>query len=422
MIALLDANNFFVSCERVFRPDLMNKPVAVLSNNDGCLISRSNEVKALGVPMGAPYFKYKEVLTDHNVAIFSSHFTLYGDMSGRMMTLIESLVPRLEVYSVDEAFIDLSGIKDIEKICTHIRKTILRSLGIPTSIGIGKTKTLAKVANYYAKRVPAFKSICYLDKPDRTGLALKQLPIGEIWGIGRQISKKLESQGIITAWDLKQVDPRCMRQQFTVVGERIVRELNGISCLAIEDIEDLKKSTQVTRSFGKSITDFQELKSAIATYATRLGEKLRSQNLVTQNVSVFIKTNKHRPTDPQYSNSATVVLQTPVNDDISLIRAASVGLQQIYKNGYAYSKAGIMAHELALKQKSFQLDLFSKKEEESSQSPALWEALDELNKRYGRGTLFSAACGMSLSWKDKKNLLSPSYTTRWDQLAFAFAK
>jgi DNA polymerase V len=240
--------------------------------------------------------------------------------------------------------------------------------------------------------------------------------------IGRQISKKLESQGIITAFDLKQVDPRCMRQQFTVVGERIVRELNGASCLVLEDVAELKKSTQVTRSFGKEIANYQELKSAIATYATRLGEKLRSQGLVTQNVSVFIRTNKHRPTDPQYSNSATVVLQTPVNDDISLIRAASIGLHQIYKNGYAYSKAGIMAHELALKEKSFQLDLFSKREAESSQSPALWEALDELNKRYGRGTLFSAACGISLSWKDKKNLLSPSYTTRWDQLALAFAK
>jgi DNA polymerase V len=422
MIALLDANNFFVSCERVFRPDLMNKPVAVLSNNDGCLISRSNEVKALGVPMGAPYFKYKEILTDHNVAIFSSHFTLYGDLSGRMMNLIESLVPRIEVYSIDEAFIDLSGIKDIEKLCNHIRTTVWRSLGIPTSIGIAKTKTLAKVANYYAKRVPAFKAVCYLDSSERTDLALKKLPVGEIWGIGRQISKKLESQGVTTAFDLKQVDPRCMRQQFTVVGERIVRELNGVSCLVLEDVAELKKSTQVTRSFGKEIANYQELKSAIATYATRLGEKLRSQGLVTQNVSVFIRTNKHRPTDAQYSNSATVVLQTPVNDDISLIRAASIGLQQIYKNGYAYSKAGIMAHELALKEKSFQLDLFSKKEEESSQSPALWEALDELNKRYGRGTLFSAACGISLSWKDKKNLLSPSYTTRWDQLAYAFTK
>ena len=422
MIALLDANNFFVSCERVFRPDLMNRPVAVLSNNDGCLISRSNEAKALGVPMGAPYFKYKDVLTDHNVAIFSSHFTLYGDLSSRMMSLIESLVPKIEVYSIDEAFIDLSGIKNIEALCHHIRHTIWRSLGIPTSIGIAKTKTLAKVANYYAKRTPAFKSICYLDSFDRTELALKKISIGEIWGIGKQISKKLESQGVITAWDLKQVDPRCMRQQFTVVGERIVRELNGISCLAIEDVEDLKKSIQVTRSFGKPITNFYDLKAAIASYATRLGEKLRSQDLVTQNVSVFIRTNKHRSHDPQYSNSATVVLQKPINDGISLIKAASIALQQIYINGYAYSKAGIMAHELKPKGQNVQLDLFSNKFEEPLQSPELWEAIDNLNKRFGKGTLFSAACGKSVSWKDKKNLLSPSYTTRWDQLAIAFAR
>jgi DNA polymerase V len=422
MIGLLDANNFFVSCERVFRPDLMNKPVAVLSNNDGCLISRSNEVKAIGVPMGAPYFKYKEILTDHNVAIFSSHFTLYGDMSGRMMTLIESLVPRIEVYSIDEAFIDLLGIKDIEHLCNHIRNTIWRSLGIPTSIGIAKTKTLAKVANHYAKRVPAFKSICFLKENHRVDHALKLLSVGDVWGIGRQITKKLEGQGILTAYDLKQVDPRCMRQNFSVVGERIVRELNGVSCLELEDIQEPKKSTQVTRSFSKSITDLDELKQALATYATRLGQKLREQGLMTKNIMVFIRTSKFKIHEPEYTNSYTISLPSSVQDDISLIRAAMQALAQIYKKGFAYSKAGIMALDLMPKGQKVQLDLFSRNVEERFQSEKLWEALDLVNKRYGRGTLFSAACGKTLSWKDQKNHVSQPYTTNWKFLPTAFVK
>jgi DNA polymerase V len=422
MIALLDANNFFVSCERVFRPDLMKRPVAVLSNNDGCFISRSNEVKLLGIPMGAPYFKYKEILDDHNVAIFSSHFTLYGDMSGRMMALIDSLVPRMEVYSIDEAFIDLSGIKDIEILCNHLRKTILRSLGIPTSIGIAKTKTLAKVANHYAKRIPAFKSICFLKEDHRIEHALKRLSVGDVWGIGRQITKKLEGQGILTAYDLKNVDPRCMRQNFSVVGERIVRELNGVSCLELEDIQDPKKSIQVTRSFSKSIADLDELKQALATYATRLGQKLREQGLMTKNIMVFIRTSKFKVREPQYANSYTISLPSSVQDDISLIRAAMQALAQIYRQGFAYSKAGIMALDLASKGQKVQLDLFSRNVEEPFQSEKLWEAVDAVNKQYGRGTLFSAACGKSLSWKDQKNHLSPPYTTNWNYLPIAFAK
>lgn len=422
MIALLDANNFFVSCERVFRPDLMNKPVAVLSNNDGCVISRSNEVKALGIPMGAPYFKYKEILTDHNVAIFSSHFTLYGDMSGRMMNLIDSFVPRMEVYSIDEAFIDLSGVKDIETLCNRIKNTLWRSLGIPTSIGIANTKTLAKVANHYAKRVPAFKSICFLKESHRIEEALKRLNVGDVWGIGRQITKKLEGQGILTAYDLKNVDPRCMRQSFSVVGERIVRELNGIPCLELEDMEEPKKSTQVTRSFSKSITDLDELKQALATYATRLGQKLREQGLMTKNIMVFIRTSKFKAHEPQYANSFTISLPSSVQDDISLIRAAMQALGQIYKKGFAYSKAGIMALDLMPKGRKVQLDLFSRNVEEPFQSEKLWEAVDLVNKQYGRGTLFSAACGRSLSWKDQKSHLSQPYTTSWGHLPVAFAK
>jgi DNA polymerase V len=424
MIALLDANNFFVSCERVFRPDLMYKPVVVLSNNDGCIISRSNEVKALGVPMGAPYFKYKEILTDHDVAVFSSHFTLYGDISGRMMTLIDSLVPRMEIYSIDEAFIDLSGFKDkdIETLCNCIRNTLWRSLSIPSSIGISKTKTLAKVANYYAKRVPAFKSICFLKEDHRIKHALTHLSVGDVWGIGRQITKKLEGQGILSAYDLKNVDPRCMRQSFTVVGERIVRELNGVSCLELEDIENPKKSIQVTRSFSKAITGLDELKEAIATYATRLGQKLREQGLLTKTIMVCIRTSKFQVHQPQYANSYAMSLPSFIQDDISLIKTAMQALGQIYKPGFAYAKAGIMALDLTPKGQNIQLDLFSRNIQGSSQPEKLWEAVDSVNKQYGRGTLFSAACGKSLSWKDQKNHLSPPYTTNWSYLPIVFAK
>ena len=316
----------------------------------------------------------------------------------------------------------VNTLKNIEVLCNHIKNTIWRSLGIPTSIGVAKTKTLAKVANHYAKRVPAFKSICILTEDHRVNHALKRLSVGDVWGIGRQITKKLEGQGVLTAYDLKQVDPRCMRQNFSVVGERIVRELNGVSCLVLEDIEEPKKSTQVTRSFSKAITEFDELRQALATYTTRLGQKLREQGLMTKSVMVFIRTSKFRAHDPQYANSYTISLPSFVQDDISLIRAAMAALTQIYRKGFAYSKAGIMALDLIPKGQKVQLDLFSRNVEEPFQSAKLWEALDEINKRYGRGTLFSAACGKNLSWKDQKNLLSPPYTTSWKHLPVAFLK
>lgn len=372
--------------------------------------------------MGAPYFQYKKILEDYNVKVFSSNFTLYSDISSRMMTIIESLVPRIEIYSIDEAFMDFSGIKDIEKFATHIRHTLWHSLGMPTSIGIAKTKTLAKVANSFAKRIPTFKSICFLHNEQRADEALKRLAVSDVWGIGRQTTKKLEGQGILTAFDLKQVDPRCMRQNFTVVGERIVRELNGISCLKLEDIADPRKSIQVTRSFAKPITEFETLKSVIATYATRLGQKLREQHLSARDIVIFIRTNKHKPNDPQYSNSVAVKLAAAVQDDVSLIKASAKALFQIYRKGFAYSKAGIMAIDLVPKGQNVQLDLFSRNNDQAYQSPQLWEALDRINQRYGQGTIHAVACGKILRWRDQKNNLSPAYTANWDELPIVFAK
>lgn len=422
MIGLLDANNFFASCERVFRPDLIGHPVAVLSNNDGCIIARSNEVKALGIPMGAPYYKVKNILTAHRVSVFSSNFSLYGDMSCRMMNLLHSLVPRVEVYSIDEAFIDFSGVRDIESLSHHIRNQVWQGLGIPTSIGIARTKTLAKVANHLAKKVGMYRSVCILSEEIHLNNALRSLKVSDIWGIGRRLSVRLQDFGIHTALQLKEVDPRWMRRHFTVVGERLIHELNGISCLEIEDIQDPKKSIQVSRSFAKPVTDFEELRAAVATYATRLSQKLRINGLKTQSVLVEIRTNHFRPQVPQYRNSGTVILPCSVEDDLSLIKATTKILDRIYKPGFAYHKAGVMAFDLTPKHHQVQYDLFATLPTEDPKVARLTSVVDRVNQRFGRGTILSAACGKRLSWKDQKKNVSPAYTTCWKDLPKAFAR
>jgi DNA polymerase V len=422
MIGLLDANNFFVSCERAFRPDLGTRPVAVLSNNDGCIIARSNEVKALGIPMGAPYYQVKKILDAHHVCLFSSNFSLYGDMSCRMMNLLHSHVPKMEVYSIDEAFIDFSGISDVETPSHHIRNQIWRGLGIPTSLGIAKTKTLAKVANHLAKKVGMYQSVCILTQETHIHNALKSLKVGDIWGIGRRLSVRLQDFGIHNALQLKDVDPRWMRRHFTVVGERLIHELNGNPCLEIEDIQDPKKSIQVSRSFAKPVTDFDELRATVATYATRLSQKLRKDGLKTRSLMVEIRTNHFRTSLPQYRNNGTIILPCPVEDDLSLIKATTKVLERIFRPGFAYHKAGVMAFDLLEKHHQVQLDLFTTLPTEDPKSANLTRAIDQVNQRFGRGTLLSAACGKRLSWKDQKKNVSPAYTTCWEDLPKAFAQ
>ena len=422
MIGLLDANNFYASCERVFRPDLENRPVAVLSNNDGCVIARSAEVKALGIAMGAPYFKVRKLLELNRAVVFSSNYTLYGDMSGRMMALLYSLVPKVEVYSIDEAFMDFAGIADLEALAQSVRLKIRKNLGIPTSIGISATKTLAKVANHLAKKQGHYNGICLLRHEQEIDAALHQMKAGAIWGIGRQLTAHLEKAGIHTALQLKQVDARWMRRHFTVVGERIVQELNGIPCIPLEEAPEPKKSTQVTRSFAQPVTEWEGLRAVMATYATRLGEKIRNDGLTTRHLMVSLSTNKHKPDAPQYHNSLTVSLPHAVEDTSSLIRASTAALEKIFRKGYAYSKAGIMAIDLQPKDQYVQGDLFSSLPTQNLKTSQLCQALDEINSRYGRGTLFSAACGTGLSWKDQKAYLSPAYTTRWDRFPVVYAK
>lgn len=309
-----------------------------MSNNDGCVISRSNEVKALGVPMGAPLFKVKDVLEKNQAAIFSSNFGLYGDISARVMSLVESLAPRVEIYSIDEVFIDFKGINNLSEIAPHIRKQVLKCAGIPTCIGVAPTKTLAKVANHVAKSNPQLSGVYILDDQNEIDAVLKTLGLKDLWGIGSRMAASLNQFGIRTAYDLKHTDTRWMRQHFTVIGERIIHELNGISCLSLEPEPKPRQSIQVSKSFSESIGDLEELKQVVATYATRLAQKMRHHNLKTSNILVSLQTNRFRSHQSQHYNRFLVELPLAVNDDANLIKACLRGLSAIYKEGLPYHK------------------------------------------------------------------------------------
>lgn len=421
MIGLIDCNNFFVSCERIFRPDLHNKPVIVLSNNDGCAISRSNEVKALGVPMGAPLFQIQKLLETHQTAIFSSNFALYGDISSRVMQLVESLVPNIEIYSIDEAFIDFSGITNINDTAQHIRQQIATCIGIPTCIGVAPTKTLSKVANHLAKKDSVRRGVCVLNGESEIDAALKTLEVKDLWGIGKRIAYRLNQVGIRTAYQLKKTDPRWMRQHFTVVGERIIHELNGISCLELESEAQARKSIQVSRSFAKKLKDFDPIREAVASYASRLAEKLRHHKLKTDTIMVSLCTNRFQEENRKYYNSTVIKLPKAVNDNYSLIKASIQGLEAIYKQGYDYQKAGITALDL-IPITQTQQTLFDQPSVEDHKPDNLSMALDHLNKRFGRGTVHMASCSPKMEWQDKKERKSPSYTTSWQELPIILAK
>ncbi|WP_010304268.1 Y-family DNA polymerase [Candidatus Odyssella thessalonicensis] len=421
MFALIDGNNFYVSCERLFRPDLLTRPVVVLSNNDGCLISRSNEIKALGVPMAAPLFQVQDLLVKHNTQIFSSNFALYGDISARFMEILASLAPRVEVYSIDEAFMDFSGISDPATLAQQIRQQVADWIGIPTCIGIGPTKTLAKVANHLAKKNSAYHGVCILDDLYQIDQVLRTFAIEDIWGVGQRIEARLKALGINTAYELKRLNPKWMRQNFTVVGERLVYELNGISCLSLEPEAQARQSIQVSRSFSRSLTRFEEIREAVASYATRLAEKLRLHRLKTNTLVVSVCANRFQVRNRQYYNSILINLPTALNDDAGLIQAAVQGLEAIFRAGFDYQKAGIMALDL-MPITLAQLTLFDPPEGRNAKAQEISRALDKINQRYGRGTVHMAACGPKLSWKDRKSRKSPAYTTSWHQLPKVYAK
>lgn len=412
IFALIDCNNFFASCERVFNPYLEDKPVAILSNNDGCIIARSNEVKKVGIPMGAPFYKYKEICEKNNVHVFSSNYQLYGDMSDRVMQSLQMLAPELEVYSIDEAFLKLDSLSwmNLEEYGHVVKNKIKMWTGIPISVGIAHTKTLAKVANHVAK-----KSTGVVDLRDSKLVeeVLSKLEVKEIWGIGRNLSLSLNRLGIYTAKQLRDTDPKLIRKRFGVVVERVVEELKGNSCYDLSTIIPPRKNIISSRSFGKKVESQEELQEAVATYVAIASEKMRRQQSRAQGICVYIMTNRFKVKAQYYAASKIYRFAIPTSDTRLIINKAYQCLQVIYKPGYKYNKAGVMLMDL-VDEECKQIDLFEK--ENYVKSDALMKTIDKANQKLGKGRLFFAAQGIKPVWRMKNNLRSQRYTTNWDEL------
>ena len=413
IFSLIDCNSFYASCERIFNPKLLNKPVVVLSNNDGCIIARSDEAKKLGIKMGEPYFQAKSIIEKNRVHVFSSNYSLYGDISQRVMEILLKFSPEIEIYSIDEAFLKFNGFKEntLEDYCYNMRNVIKQWVGIPVSIGVGNTKTLAKVANRIAKKNAEKLGVCVLLEEQKIELELTTLDVGEVWGIGKNFSNFLKKNGIFYALDFIKKDRRWIRQHMGVVGERIAMELKGLSCLELEMIPQLKKNCCVSRSFGYLIETIDDLKESVANYATRAAEKLREDNLTTSVMSVFLLTNHFNKKDPQYSNSAKVQFDYPTNDTIIIVKKALQGLERIYRKGYRYKKAGVIM--LNLSSSSNIRGLF---ELNKVKSDSLMRSFDLINIRYGGSTIHTAAEGTGRLWSVKRQKISPNYTTRFSDL------
>ncbi|WP_368755242.1 Y-family DNA polymerase [Klebsiella oxytoca] len=417
MFALCDVNSFYASCETVFRPDLKGRPVVVLSNNDGCVIARSAEAKPF-VKMGEPYFKQKDMFRRHGIIAFSSNYELYADMSNRVMTTLEELSPRCEIYSIDEAFCDLTGVRncrDLTDFGREIRETVLRRTHLTVGVGIAQTKTLAKLANHAAKQWQRQTGgVVDLSNLERQRKLMSLLPVDEVWGVGRRISKKLEAMGIDTVLKLADTDIRFIRKHFNVVLERTVRELRGEPCLGLEEFAPVKQEIVCSRSFGGRITEYHEMRQAICSYASRAAEKLRGEHQYCRFISAFVKTSPFALNEPYYGNSASVKLLTPTQDSRDIITAATKCLDTIWRDGHRYQKAGVMIGDF-YSQCVAQLNLFDDNAPRQN-SEKLMEVLDHLNAKDGRGTLYFAGQGIQTSWQMKREMLSPRYTTRYSDL------
>lgn len=417
--ALVDGNNFYVSCERVFQPSLEGRPVVVLSNNDGCAVARSSEVKALGVRMGTPWFQMKDLARKHGIVALSSNYELYADLSNRMMGLLGRYSPDQEIYSIDECFLGLEGFEhyDLIEYGQEIRQTVRQGIGIPVCVGFAATKTLAKLANHLAKKgLAGVEGVCdlgRLSENERSRLFSK-LPVGEIWGVGRRLSSQLAERGIATVEALRTADAKTLRREFSVVMERTIAELNGISCLAMEDTVPNKQQIMSSRSFGQYVYDLDGLGEAVASYIAIAAQKLRSQGSLAGMLQVYVRTNPFKTSDPQYQSALTIPLPEPTDDTLRLIRVARWGLKKIYRPGYAYQKAGIALMNLS-NVEHVQLGLFTT----SRDNTRLMQVMDRINTTWGRGTLHSAAEGIQKEWKMKREKKSPGYTTRWDETPVA---
>nr|WP_029529730.1 translesion error-prone DNA polymerase V subunit UmuC [Pseudomonas sp. S9] len=415
IFALIDCNSFYASCERVFRPDLLRTPIVVLSNNDGCVIARSADAKPF-IKMGEPYFQIKNKLRQYGIVAFSSNYALYGDMSQRVMTVIESLVPAVEVYSIDEAFADLSGIADarVEMLGREIRAKVLRSTGIPTGVGIASTKTLSKLANHAAKRWQRQSGgVVDIRDPVRRDKLLKVIDVSEVWGVGRRMTEHLNSMSIRTAWDLAQADAWTLRKQFSVVIEKTARELRGVPCLELEQVAPPKQEICCSRMFGKRLHDIAPIREAVATYAARACEKLRAQGSLCKKVRVSIRTGMFNPDEPKFARGVTCELPYPTDDTRQITKAVVEGLSGLFREGYAFSKAEVLL--LDLRQRGeFTDDMFAVTQPEAAEK--VMKVLDSINAKWGRGTVRPGGVPASPDWGMRRELMSQSYTTRIDQL------
>lgn len=427
IFAQVDCNNFYASCERLFRPDLTGVPIVVLSNNDGCVVARSQEAKALGIKMGVPYFQIRGLVEKHHIAVFSSNYALYADISSRVMSTLEHLAPVIEVYSIDEAFLDLTGVEhsiSLSELGLNIRKTIQEWIGMTVCVGIAPSKTLAKLANHAAKKWRKTAGVVDLTSKERQRKLMELLPVSEVWGVGAKRTKLLNELGIHTVLQLADASPKMLRRQFSVVLERTVAELNGESCIALEDVVANKKEIISSRAFSERITEFNYMQQAVSEYVHRASEKLRSQRCKAKQLTIFIRTSpfSNHSQDPFYSNSATGVLVTPSNDTRDFLHLSNTLLKKIWKSGYRYAKAGVMLadfYDEGIEQLQLFTDAANSGIAEATPAyranPTLMTVLDEINNS-GKAKVFFAAKGLQQDWAMKRQMLSPAYTTKWSEI------
>lgn len=416
MFALIDVNNFYTSCEKIFRPDLANMPVVVVSNNDGCVISRSKEAKKLGIKMGEPYFKIKDLLYQHRVTVFSSNYALYADMSERVMNILEEMGPGLDIYSIDEAFMDISGLDKLvalEDFGRMIQKRLIKETGLTVGVGIAPTKTLAKMANYAAKKWPQTGGVVDLSNPERQQKLLALVSVKEVWGIGHRLSKKLNGMGIKSAADLAHCSIWVLRKHFSVVLERTARELRGECCLAKEELMPIKQQIMCSRSFGVRITNYTDMRQAICAYAERAAQKLREKHQYCRLITIFIRTSPHVAGEAFYSRQSSTYLMMPSHDTRDIVACAVEVLDRIWTEGHRYIKAGVILSDF-YSQGVAQLNLFDDRRPRTN-SDQLMTVIDKLN-RSGRNWIWFAGQGTEQGWKMRREMLSPAYTTRYADL------
>lgn len=420
VFALIDCNSFYASCERVFRPDLQRTPIVVLSNNDGCVIARSADAKPF-IKMGAPLHEIRSELKRHGIVAFSSNYALYGDISERVMSVLEARLPAIEVYSIDEAFADLSGMPEsLESLARSLQNEIKQKTGIPVGIGIAGTKTLAKLANHAAKRWQRQTGgVVDLRDPVRRDKLLKALPVESVWGIGKRMQVHLNALGIKTAWDLASSDAWALRKRFNVIVEKTARELRGIACLELEEAAPAKQEICCSRSFGKRLQSVEPIQEAVTAFATRAAEKLRQQHSLCRQIRVSLRTGMFNPNEAKYANGLLCQLPYPTDDTRLIIAAAHEGIGRLYREGFSYAKAQVLLLDLCRRDEYTQ-DLFAP--EQPVRTERLMSTLDAINSRWGRGTLQPGRISKATEWAMRRDMLSPAYTTCWDGLLKVHAR